>query len=668
MGISSPGIGSNLDVNGIIDKLMQAESRPFLAMQQKERTFTGQLSAYGTLSGALGSFQTAIANLSDSSKFLTFGATSSDLTVLTATAGKGAVKGSYSVKVDALAQSQSVMAAGQASTTALIGAGGATTLTFDFGSITGGTLTNGVYAGATFAQDGTQSTRTVTIDSSNNSLQGIKDAVNKAGIGVTASIISDGSGAPNRLVFTSSRTGEKSNMRIGVAGDAALSDLLSYSPEGTQKMTQTSAGQNAKLNLYGVDISSATNNIADAIPGVSLSLTKIGTTSINVSSDAGGVKTAMNAFVKAYNELNGSIAELTKVGPKPKPGEAPTGGPLVGDATTRNLQSSLRRLFATEVPGLEGNLKSLSQLGMAFQKDGSLKLDTAKLQKAIDTDLTGVSNLLATSGSTTDSLINFVSSTSGSGVGTKAISISQLATQGSVKGGAPAALTITAGVNDEMSVTVNGVSSSVKLKAGTYTPDSMAAQLQSAINGATSLSAAGAGVTVKQEAGVLTVTSNKYGSVSKVALSGPAADDLLPSQVATDGVDVAGTIGGAPATGSGQFLTGSSGSASSGIQIEVKGGAAPASRGTVNISKGLGAQFNALVDSFLGPKGSIASKNEGINKSLTDISNQKDRLNTRLEASEKRYRKEFTALDVMLGQMGNTSSFLAQQLAQLNNL
>jgi flagellar hook-associated protein 2 len=670
VGISSPGIGSNLDVNGIIDKLMQAESTPFVAMQQKEQVFTNQLSAYGQLSGALGALQTAVTTMSDSTKYRTQGATSSDSTIVTASASKDAIKGSYGVTVSALAQSQSLMAAGQASTTSLIGDGTPTTLTFDFGGISGGTLTNGVYSGATFTQDGKQSSRTVTIDGSNNSLQGIRDAINKANIGVRASIISDGSANPNRLVFTASDTGATSNMKISVAGDSTLSNLLSYAPDGTQNMTQTSAGQDAALTLYGVNITSHTNTVSDAIPGVTLNLAKIGAATVNVTSDTSGVKTALTAFVKAYNDLNSTIATQTKPGSPVKAGEAPNGGPLLGDATTRNLQSSLRRMFSTAVPGLDSSASfdSLSDLGVTFQKDGSLKLDTTKLQKAVDTDLDDVTKLLATSGSTSDSLINFVSSTSSSGVGTKAVTISQLATQGNIVGGGPAALTITAGVNDQLAITVNGIATTATLQAGTYTPDSLAAHLQASINGASGLSGAGAGVTVTQNAGVLTVSSNKYGSTSTVALSGTAADALLPSSVATTGVDVAGTIGGAPATGSGQMLTGAGGSDSAGIQLEVKGGTVPASRGTVTISKGMGAQFTALIDSFLGPKGSIPSKNEGINSSLNDLSKQKDQLNTRLTAKEAAYRKEFTALDVMMGQMSSTSSFLTQQLAQLATL
>ncbi|MEG2029440.1 MAG: flagellar filament capping protein FliD [Janthinobacterium sp.] len=667
MAVSTVSTGGVLDVNGLVSQLMAVESRPFVAMQDKEKAITAQLSAYGTLSGAVGAFQTTVTALSDSSKYKVSNATSSDSAILTASAGKDTVKGSYSVNVSQLAQAQTITAAGQASTSALIGTGTSTVLTFEFGSITGGTLTNGNYAGATFAQDPSRAARTVTIDSSNNSLQGIRDAINKAGIGVTASIISDGSDKPNRLVLTSEKSGETSNMRIAVAGDAALSDLLSYAPDGTQKMTQSNAGQNAKLTVNGVAVTSQTNNVDNAIPGVTMSLVKAGTSNVGISSDTSGIKTALTNFVKAYNELNATINGLTAVTPDLKQGAARTGGPLVGDSTTISLQTSLRKMFGSSVPGLDSSLTSLSQLGVAFQKDGTLKLDTGKLQTAIDKNSDDVIKLLATSGSTTDSLVSFVSSTSTSTVGTKGISISRLATQGSLVGSAPAGLTIIAGVNDNLSMSINGVVTKATLIPGTYTADSMVSHLQSLINGAAGMSAAGSGVTVKQQNGVISVLSNKYGSSSKVEISGNGADELFGAPALTTGVDVAGTIGGAVAVGSGQTLTGSAGSGSAGIAVLINGGNL-GDRGTVNISKGVGALFGGVTDSYLGSTGLIQNKNDGLNKSVADIAKQRDALNVRLTLTEARYRKQYSSLDVTLSAMNSTTNFLTQQLASLANL
>ena len=665
MAVSSVSTGGVLDVNGLVSQLMAVESRPFVAMQDKEKALTTQISAYGTLSGVVSAFQTTVTALADSSKYKVANASSSDDKVLTATAGKDTVKGSYSVNVTQLSQAQTITAAGQASTTALIGAGGSTVLTFDFGSINGGTLTNGQYAGASFDVDPARVARTVTIDGSNNSLQGIRDAINKAGIGVTASIISDGSDKPNRLVLTSDKSGETSSMRISVAGDQALSDLLSYSPDGTQNMTQSNAAQSAKLTVNGVAVTSQTNNVENAVPGVTMSIAKVGTSTVGVTMDTSGIKTALTNFVKAYNELNASIKTLTAVTPDLKQGATRSGGPLVGDSTAINLQTSLRKLFGSSVPGLDSSVTSLSQLGVAFQKDGTLKLDTGKLQTAIDKNSDDVVKLLATSGSTTDSLVTFVSSTSNSTVGTKGISISKLATQGTLVGSAPAGLTITAGVNDSLSLSINGVSTKATLVPGNYTADSLASHVQALINGSSGITDATAGVKVTQQNGVFTVTSNKYGSASKLEITGNGADELFGTPTMTAGVDVAGTIGGAVAVGSGQTLTGSAGSGSAGIAVTINGGAL-GDRGSVNISKGVSALFASITDSYLGTTGLIQNKNDGLNKTIADITKQRDALNTRLTLTEARLRKQYSTLDVTLSTMNSTSNYLTQQLAALS--
>lgn len=667
MAVSTVSTGGVLDVNGLVSQLMAVESRPFVAMQDKEKAITAQLSAYGTLSGAVGAFQGTVSALADASKYKVANASTSDSAVLTASAGKDTVKGNYGVNVTQLAQAQTITAAGQASTSALIGSGTSTVLTFDFGSVTGGTLADGKYTGSTFDLDPARAARTVTIDGSNNSLQGIRDAINKAGIGVTASIISDGSDKPNRLVLTSDKSGETSSMRISVAGDQDLSDLLAYAPNGAQNMTQSNAGQNAKLTVNGVAITSQTNNVDNAIPGVTMTLAKIGTSNVGVSMDTSGIKTALTNFVKAYNEMNATITSLTAVTPDLKQGAARTGGPLVGDSTTLSLQTSLRKMFAANVPGLDSSIKNFSQLGVAFQKDGTLKLDTGKLQTAIDKNSDDVIKLLATSGSTSDSLVSFISSTSSSTVGTKGISISRLATQGTLVGSAPAGLNIIAGVNDNLSLSINGVNTKATLVPGSYTVDSMVSHLQSLINGASGMSDAGSGVKVTQENGVISITSNKYGTASKLEITGNGADELFGTPTMTTGVDVAGTIGGAVAVGSGQTLTGSAGSGSAGIAVQINGGQL-GDRGTVNISKGISALFASITDNYLGTSGLIQNKNDGLNKSVADIGKQRDALNTRLTLTEARLRKQYSSLDVTLSAMNSTSNFLTQQLASLATL
>jgi len=670
MPVSSPGIGSNLDVNGIVSKLMAVESQPLKLLQKREASFQAKITAYGTIKGALSSFQSAISSLNSVSKFQAFTASSSDTSVVTASAATTATPGSYAITVGTLAQAQSISSAGQASTTAAIGAGGSTTLTFEFGTISGGALASGVYTGASFTQNASQATGTVTINNTNNSLQGIRDAINAANIGVTASIVSDGSATnPYHLLLTSKSTGQAQSMKISVSGDASIASLMNYDPAGTQNFTQTVAAQNASLTVNGQSINSASNAVTGAIAGVTLNLAKAGSSTLTVANDTAAVTSAVNALVKAYNETNATINNLTRVNPTTK-----QAGILVGDAGMQMIQSRMRSTLTSALSGLgSNNLTNISKIGLSFQKDGTLTVDSAKLQEALSANFNEFAQLFTAFGKSTDSLVNYVSSSGNTKPGSYAVSVATLATQGktvgsdkatlarltgsaaanltiaagvndqltlSVDGGNPVTATltpgapyasaaalatelqtqinaalaadgqtstvtvtesggvlridsnkygassgiggiagngatdllgatpaastvtkITAGVNDTLTLSVNGTSATVTLSAGTYTAATLATQLQSAINGVSAFSNAGYKVAVSHSADVLTIASERYGSDSSVNVTGGTAIANLfgSAPTSTDGVNAAGTINGVTATGSGQFLTATTG-------------------------------------------------------------------------------------------------------------
>jgi flagellar hook-associated protein 2 len=663
MAISSPGIGSGLDVNNIVTQLMNVEKQPLTLLDQKEASFQSQLSAYGTLRGALANFQTAVSGLNNLSNFQTVSATSSDTGIVSATATTGAQAGVHDLDVTQLAQAHAIAAAGQISTSAAIGSGTSTTLTFDFGTISGGVLASGVYTGATFTQDGAQTSGTVTIDSSNNSLQGIRDAINAAKIGVRASIINDGSGTPYRLTLTSTTTGAAHSVRIGVSGDAALASLLGYDPAGTQNLTQTQAAQDAKLTVDGVNVSSASNSVTGALDGVTLKLSDKGASQVTIARDTSGAKAAIQAFVKAYNDFDKTIDDLTKFDTS---GNGNSGA-LLGDSAARTIQSRLRDALASSLPSTgTGSLQFLAQTGIAFQKDGTLSIDNAKLSAALSANPDTVAALFTSFGQANDSLVKFNKAGESSQAGSYNITVSALATQATLVGSGAAATTITAGVNDQLSINVNGASALVTLPAGSYTAASLAAQLQSTINGATELISAGASISVTQSAGVLTITSARYGSSSTVGIGGNAAVGLFgAAPVSTDGVDVAGTIGGVAALGSGQTLTGGPGSGASGLAVDITGGALGA-RGSVSFGRGFAAKLSGVLNDILSSTGLLAASTDGVNRSIKDIDEQRAKLNTRLTSVEARYRAQFNQLDTLLSSMQSTSAFLTQQLAVLN--
>ncbi|MDE3207649.1 MAG: flagellar filament capping protein FliD, partial [Pseudomonadota bacterium] len=520
--ISSPGIGSNLNVNSIITQLMAVASQPLNQLNAQEASYQAELSAFGTVSNALSTFQSAMNSLSTVSQFQQMQVNSSDTSVLSATAGSGAVAGNYNLSVSQLAASQKLVSAGQASETAPIGSGSTTTLNFDFGTISGGSFTpytgssgTGVYSGATFTSNG-NGTKTITI-SNNNSLDGIAQAINNANIGVTASVINDGSSTnPYHLVLTSNNMGAANSMSISVSGDSTISSLLTQNPAGTQDMSEAITAANSKFSLDGLAISRSTNTVTDAINGLTLNLGATGSTNLSVANDPGSVTNSVNSFVSAYNTLNTALQGLDSYNSTTN-----TAGQLLGDPTINQIVGEINTTLNSSVAGLSSGMSNLADIGISFQKDGSLAVDQTTLNNAISSNFSGIASLFTQTGSATDPLVQYVSGSSSTQPGSYSVNVSQLATQGSATGSAAANLTITQGSNDTLDLSVNGTSATVTVPAGTYSSSAaLAAAVQSAINGNSAIAGAGIKVNVTQNSGVLDIISNTYGSTSSVNVSG----------------------------------------------------------------------------------------------------------------------------------------------------
>mgnify|MGYP003365017554 CR=1 FL=1 len=665
MAVSSIGVGSGLPLDELLTNIMAAESQPLTLMAKKEASYQAKLSAYGNLKGALATFQTAMAALGKSSTFENLQTTIADKTIFTATATNKAASGTYQVNVTQMAQAHSISSAGQTSKTALIGSGADTTLTFQFGTISGGTLTNGAYTGATFTQDANQKTGTVVIKNGDNSLQGIRDAVNAANIGITATLVSDGSATPDHLIFTSNKTGVESSMKIDVSGDATLQGILAYDPAGTQTLKQTSVAQNTQLTVNGFFVNSPTNEVKEAVQGVTLNVIKTGTTSMVLAKDTAAVETSVNSFVKAYNDLTKTFKSLTSYDATSK-----TGGLLVGDSTARTIQDQIRNTLSSALSGLSNSNMSLPQIGVAFQKDGTLAVDSVKLQKAMDTNYGDIAGLFATVGKTTDSLINFTSSTAATKAGSYDIEVTKLATRGNLTGDVNLnAGSTTIDPNTKLSVTIDGIAAKISLTEGTYTSAQLAALVQSAINGASEISAAGSKVTATIDSnGFLNLQSDRYGSASKVIInsdSGTPASTLLGTvSTGTVGEDVEGKIGGIVGTGSGQILSAGNGSDALGLKIEIVGGNL-GSRGRIDFSQGYADRLNKLTDQFIGSDGLITGSTDSLNSNIKRITDDADAFKLRLVDIEARYRKQFSALDSMIASMQRTQTYLTQQLASI---
>jgi flagellar hook-associated protein 2 len=663
VGLSSAGIGSNLPIESIITQLMAVERRPVDLLEKRVTAFQSQLSAIGSLKSAMASFQTAAKGLSDIGKFQAISAKITDTTVASATAGPKATPGSYSLEVSQLAQSQKLVTAGQASATAAIGAG---TITIDLGTIALGSgsfvASSGKYTGASFTPNGSAA-KTITIDPANTSLTGIRDAINKAGAGVTASIVNDGGTSPYRLVLTETSSGKANSMKISVSGDPALSALLGHDPAGAQALSEAVTAKNAEFKLDGIAISSATNTPSNVLEGVTLTLAKTNAgspTTLDLARDTEAVTASVTKFVSAYNDISKKLTDLTAYNETTK-----TAAVLNSDSTVRSIRNELRAMLGSPVAS-SGAFSVLSEIGVTV-KAGVMALDEAKLKKVAETNFNDIAGLFAAVGKPTDSLVSFKSAGAKTVSGSYEVNVTQAAARGSFTAAGPAELTIGSN-NDTFEITLDGVTTSVTLANGTYdTPEALAAEMQSKINSAAAFSSAGSAVTVTQSGGALSITSNRWGTGSNVDITVDPLDASLlgGGGTALAGKDVIGTIGGVAAMGSGRTLTGAAGSPSEGLALQVEGSGA---RGSVSYSQGYAYQFDKFASSLLDPEGALSLRTNGINASIKSVSSNRDRIEQRLVETEKRLRAQYTKLDTLMSSMSTTSAYLTQQLNSLQNL
>lgn len=658
--ITSPGLGSGLDVNSIVTQLVAAEGQPAtLRLDRKEANLQARLSGYGTLRSSLSSFQSSLSKLSSMSSFQANTAISSAKDVLVATADKSAAAGNYQLDVTQLATAHSLVTdaslpGGQFSSLSdVVGTG---TLTFKFGTTVADTDSY-----TSFTQNADAATATVEI--TDGSLTGIRDAINNADIGVSASIIYDGS--YYRLTLASDDTGAANSMEITVADDDANAtdasglSLLSFNA-GANHLQQTAAAKDAALTLNGVAVSSASNRLSDTVDGVTFNLLSAGSSTVTVSQNTAEASKLIKGFVDSYNNLTKGINSLAGY-------DAATqkSGVLNGDGIVSSIKNQVDRLLTTPVDGVTGDYSILAEIGITRNtEDGTLNLDDTKLQASLRDNMSDVVDLFAASGRTDDSLIQYQGSSDASQIGNYAVNITQLATQGNLTGSAAANLTITAGVNDTMDIEVDGVATSITLSAGTYTSASLVAELQSRINGASEIAAAGSLVTVSESGGVLSITSSRYGSASAVQVTGGnGATDLFgATPVDTAGVDVAGTIGGIAATGSGQTLSGTGDAA--GLSIDVTGGLT-GDRGSLNFSRGFASQLDDLLADLLDENGIFTTVTDSINDQIEDVNKDRSQLAVRLASFEARTRAQFTALDLLVSKLQGTGDYLTDQLAAL---
>ncbi len=359
MGISSVGIGSGIDVQTIVSKLVALEKRPLTALQTKEASIQSQVSAFSQLKSLTSTFADAASALTRDSGWNSMTVGSTDSASANASVTGIATAGSYSFEVSKLAQAQ----------TSVSGTAVASGTTF-------GTGTLSIQIGTSTAVDVTL------VDGDDTSLAGIASKINDKNAGVIATVITDSSG--QRLMLRGSKTGADSSFTVSTSSGFATA------PAGALGFSITQAAQNTEGKLNGLPISSTTRDFTDVIPGLKFTASKVttGPVGLTVTADTATTKKGIQTFVDAYNAISDLLSSSTKYDSETK-----TAGLLQGDSTALNLQNILRSMMGASTKG--GAYATLSDIGIAVQRGGRLTVDSTKLDKALAADPAGVKNLFA---------------------------------------------------------------------------------------------------------------------------------------------------------------------------------------------------------------------------------------------------------------------------------
>lgn len=671
MGLTVGGLGSGLDIEGMITKLMAIEAAPLKQLDNKEVKAQAKISAWGTVKSAVAAFQTAAQTLQSATAFNQPKGTSSDSAVASITTTSAAAVGSINLEVSQLATAGKATLLGTyASNSTVVNGATASTMTVYFGT-TSGT----VGSGATFVNDASVSPKTITIRANATLDQAVAD-INGSNAGVNARIVSTPTG--KRVVIESTATGGKTDFRMLRSGSVDAS--FAYDP-----INNASAGnelvraQNAQYKIDDVAISSASNTITDALAGSSISLNKVSTsgvkTSLSVTRDSEGVKTQVEAFVKAFNEMNSTLRSLSAYGASPGKGQAPVGGGVLsGDSSIRALQVEIRNVFNQSIPGAPKGFASMVDIGVNFAKDGTLELDSTKLSAALSANPDGVRQLFMGRVQFSQSGFTALNSNSLTKTGSYDIDITSTPTKAKLTsaslGGATFPVNLTAADNT-LKLNIDGTIVTATLPTGASfgTKGFLATGLENLINA--NLPATRQ-VTVAYNSGAdkLEITSGKAGSISRVeVLSGttlPAMYGLSAGNVAT-GTSLAGKVGGiaALADDSSMTLIGATGSGAAGLKFSVDD-ATLGARGKVSFTTGFAYNLGNKLSSVLSnSSGVIVNRTNSLRSDIDRIDDQRTRLNDKLARMETTLRKQFTSMDSTVGKYNQLSSYLSSQLQAL---
>ena len=615
------GLATGLDTQSMIAALVGIRQRPIGILLRQQTAFQSLKTRYNTLKNKLEDLQNAADELKKSKDFLSFSSAASDPTVLSATASGSAAEGSFTVTVTALAKSESEGSTGFAD--------------FDTTNLGTGTLK------ITLA--GTE--HDIAIGSGKDTLEGLRNAINDADIGVTATVVNQGTGAtPFRLVVTADDTGSASTVSFS-------DDLGGTGLAATLAFANLTPASDAVASVNGLSITRATNTIDDVVPGLTLKLLNSGPSTVTTSSGVDSIKKKIKTFVGVHSDLMSFINAETQVSEL-----TDDAGVFNGESTVRNIKNQILSQYGlSSFPG--NTLSTLGEVGISIERDGTLSFNEAKFDTAAENDLDGLTSLFTKVGDTIDTAGFGISEIPDSlAAGVYSVNVTQAATKASTAAGQTFPV---GGLTADETLTISLGSDSVDVNLTTGDT------LQDAIDKVNSaLNTAGIDVSATDESGVLTFTADGFGSANNFTVAsdtavGPGSTGVGTGTLLATGLDVAGTINGEAATGEGQFLTGDSGTTTADVRIRFSGTTPTTANLTVG-ADGFFVKMENLLDGFLKPiSGAIDARIDGLEDSIDGIDDRVESMSDRIEQHRQMLVRKFAALEGVIGKLQSQQSFLS---------
>ncbi|MEZ6123113.1 MAG: flagellar filament capping protein FliD [Planctomycetaceae bacterium] len=669
MGITIDGLNSGLDTQGIVDSLLEIQQAQLDRQTAKKQAVLNRQAIFQSLEAQVVTFRSTAARLSriQNNVFESRTVSVSDEAALVATTKSNSATGIYSLTVESLAQAHQVASQSYADANA---------------QITQGTFT---------IRQGSRPSVDITIDSSNDTLQGLADSINLADTGVSASVIQDGTsgGGSYRLLLTSSETGESNE--ISVTNNLAASSGNAVQPSfdfGNPVQAATNARVRLGSGAGALTVENDSNRLDNVISGVTIDLLKADATkpiSVRIQQDTSTAVSAVQDFVDSYNSLVDFVKSQSGYNP-----ETQVAGPLLGDRNLQQIESDIRSAVLNVVPGLSSKSNRLSTIGISLTDAGKLTFNSAKLQQALsgqtpEVTARSVRSLFALDGTSTNPNVEFVLGSTRTRESTSPIQvdITQAAERAAIQStNVLSGSTVIDGSNNELQLVLDGATLTVSLKEGTYTDQELAAEVESAINAHPDAVGRSVFAGLKDNgsgSNYLASTSQSFGSTSQVTIqSGSALTALgLDGTENEAGKDVQGNfiVDGVveEAVGRGRLLSGKlSNTVTADLQVRVSLSAAQVTSGVeaeLTVSRGVAARLDRDL-------GSQLDSQTGIFKTIKDRYTQEaDSLQAAFDRQQEIFDKQqvdlkarFTALEQALGNLQTTSAFLTQQFASLSSL